>query len=73
MSSYYLKNKDKNLYLKNIDTEKETIEFTENVNDAKPYPNGQWFAETELEFAQFHFPQEEEILSKMECVYEEDE
>lgn len=73
MSSYYLKNKDKNLYLKNIDTEKETIEFTKNVNDAKPYPNGQWFAETELEFAQFHFPQEEETLSKMECVYEEDE
>jgi hypothetical protein len=71
MSSYYLKNKSKGLYLKNIDTEKETIEFTKNLSEAKPYPNGSWFAETELEFAQFHFPQEEEILNNMACVYEE--
>jgi len=69
MSSYYLKN-NKGLYLKSIDTEKEKIEFTENLSEAKSYPNGSWFAETELEFAQFHFPQEEEKLNDMRCVYE---
>ena len=68
--TYYLKNEEKGLYLKNIDTENETIEFTRERKDAKKYDSGEWFATTELEFAQFHFPTEEETLEKMCCVYE---
>ena len=70
MEGYFLKNLKKQLYLKNIDTQKETIEFTENQSEAKNYTQGKWYAETELEFAQFHFPSEEEVLNEMVCVYE---
>lgn len=71
MSGYYLKNKEKGIYLKNIDTKNEKIEFTNKQSEAKQYVNGQWFGETEKEFALFHFPQEKKILEDMECVYEE--
>lgn len=71
MRGYTLKNKEKQLYLKSIDTKNETIEFTSNVNEAKVYDGGEWFANTELEYIQFHFPQEEEILNGMVPYYEE--
>ena len=71
MSGYYLKNKKKEIYLKKIDTQNETIEFTTKQEEAKNYTQGSWFAETELEFAQFHFPQEKEILNEMCCVFED--
>lgn len=71
MRGYVLKNKDKQLYLKSIDTENEKIEFTKEVNEAKVYDGGEWFANTELEFLQFHFPQHEDVLENMETIYEE--
>lgn len=70
MNGYYLKNNNKGLYLKNIDTQNETIEFTTKISEAKMYGGGEWYANTELDFAKFHFPQEEEILNEMCCVYE---
>lgn len=71
MSGYYLKNKDKGLYLKSIDTQNETIEFTDKQSEAKMYSGGEWFATTEKEFAEFHFPQEKDVLEHMCCVYED--
>lgn len=67
--AYFLKNNAKGLYLKGIDTQNEKIEFTEHREEAKKY-DGDWYANTELEYAQFHFPQEKETLNSMQCVYE---
>jgi hypothetical protein len=67
--AYFLKSETKGLYLKGIDTKNEKIEFTEHLEQAKKY-DGDWYATTELEYAQFHFPQEEETLKHMQCVYE---
>ena len=67
--TYVLKNSEKGLYLKGIDTQNEKIEFTEHREEAKKY-DGDWYATTELEYAQFHFPQEKETLKNMQCVYE---
>ena len=69
MGAYYLKNADKGLYFKDMNTQDETIEFTENINEAKKYTQGDWYANTELEFLQFHFPNEEETLANMKAVY----
>jgi hypothetical protein len=71
MGTYFLKNTDKELYLKSIDTLNAKIEFTDKQNEAKQYQNGEWFAVTELEYLMFHFPQEKEILNNMHAVYEE--
>lgn len=54
-SRIYLKVKGKDTYLKAVNTAEETLEFTDNVNDAIDYKNGEWFADTELEFIKFHF------------------
>lgn len=51
----FLKVKGTNTYLKAVNTAEETLEFTDNVNDAINYTNGEWFADTELEFVKFHF------------------
>lgn len=67
--TYVLKNDTMGLYLKEIDTQNEKIEFTEHREEAKSY-DGDWYANTELEYAQFHFPQEEGILNGMRCFYE---
>ena len=71
MSGYFLKNKKLGLYLKKIDTQNEAIEFTKEQEEAKNYTQGSWFAESELDFARFHFPEEEKVLNGMECVYED--
>lgn len=67
--SYVLKNSGMGLYLKGIDTQNEKIDFTEHLEEAKRY-DGDWYATTELEYAQFHFPQEKGILNGMRCSYE---
>ena len=71
MTTYFLKNKDKQLYLKSIDTLNAKIEFTDKQNEAKQYEGGRWYADTELEYLIFHFPQEKEILNNMHAVYED--
>lgn len=52
---YYLKNAKKGLYLKEIDTVNKDLTFTKDINEAKKYCEGGWYADTELEFIQFHF------------------
>ena len=70
MCGYFLRN-DNGDYVKSLDTENHKLEFTKDVNEAKNYTNGSWFAETELDFLKFHFKEQKEILDTMYCKYEE--
>lgn len=65
--AHYLKN-DEGLYLKEIDSVNTTITFTESTFEAKTY-NGDWFADTELEYVKFHFKDKEEVKT-LHAVYE---
>lgn len=51
----HLKHSEKELFLKAVDNENDKLEFTENVDEAKYYEND-WFANAELQFLKFHFP-----------------
>ena len=54
---YFLKNEDAE-FVKAIDNAEGTIEFTDNIREAKNYSQGSWFAETELDYIKFHFKEE---------------
>ena len=49
-----IKVRNKNEYLKSIDTRNEKIEYTNDKSQAKTYPN-MWFSDTEIDFIKFHF------------------
>ena len=70
MCGYFLRN-DNGDYVKSLDTENHKLEFTKDVNEAKNYTGGSWFAETELDFLKFHFKEQKEILDTMYCKCEE--
>lgn len=70
MCGYFLRN-DNGDYVKSLDTENHVLEFTKDVNEAKNYIEGTWFAETELDFLKFHFKEQKEILDTMYCKFEE--
>jgi hypothetical protein len=61
----YLKHSEKELFLKKIDNVNDKLEFTDDVHEAKCYDND-WFANAELQFLKFHFPDyEKEYLSHL--------
>lgn len=66
MSGYFLCN-DKGEYVKSLDTKEHKLEFTTDIDKAKNYTNGSWFAETELDFLKFHFKEYKDKLSTMAC------
>lgn len=68
MATYRLKNEN-NIFFKDFDASKETIEFTSKKADAKTYPNGEWWAQTELDFLKFHFGNDNKELESMCVVY----
>lgn len=68
MCGYFLRNDD-GKYVKSLDTEKHQLEFTEDINEAKNYSQGSWFAETELDFLKFHFKEHKDILDTMYCKF----
>ena len=67
MCGYFLRNDD-SVYVKDVDTANCLISFTENVNEAKKY-DGEWFADTELEYLKFHFKDKGDTLNSMHCVF----
>lgn len=67
MERLLLKN-DKEQYLKEINTANQKVIFTNNKNEAKTY-SGEWFAETELEFINFHFKEQEDVKT-LHMIYE---
>ena len=67
MGRLLLKN-DNGQFLKSIDTVNQKAIFTKDKYDARSY-DGEWFAETELEFVKFHFKKQEQVES-LHMVYE---
>jgi len=70
MCGYFICN-DNGEYVKSLDTENHTLEFTNDINEAKNYVSGSWFAETELDFLKFHFKDFKDKLDTMSCQYKE--
>lgn len=73
MGGIFLKNKEKQQYVKSINTQEATMEFTNDPHEAKNYANnGEWFADTELEWLQFHMKKQYgDIVNDMVRVYEQ--
>lgn len=68
MSGYVLAHKDTKMYIKEVDTANQKLEYTNDINEAKLYET-EWFAQTELEYLIFHFENERNILQNMNVVY----
>ena len=49
-----IKVRNKDEYLKSIDTKNGTIEYTNDKRQAKVYSD-MWFSDTEIDFIKFHF------------------
>lgn len=52
-----LKNRDEDIFLESYNGVTGEIKFTTDVKHGKNYLND-WFAKAELEYLQFHFPEE---------------
>ena len=64
-----IKVKNKDEYLKSIDTKNGKIEYTNDKSQAKVYTDT-WFSDTEIDFIKFHFKNDkrsEELVSY--CTY----
>lgn len=64
-----IKVKNKDEYLKSIDTKNGKIEYTNDKSQAKVYSDT-WFSDTEIDFIKFHFKDDkrsEELVSY--CTY----
>jgi hypothetical protein len=68
MARYRLKNDD-GIYFKEYDPSKESITFTNKQSESKDYPNGEWWAQTELDFLKFHFEETNPELKSMVVAY----
>lgn len=68
MGRYLLKNKE-GIYFKSYNPTNETVSFTTSANQAKKYDNGEWFAQTELDFLKFHFEDKNDELKTMKVIY----
>jgi len=75
MCGYFLQNSD-NEYLKTLDGANGVLEFTTDVKEAKNYRGlpggGQWDAENEKMFLDYHFSKQYgEKVTTLACVYKE--
>ena len=68
MSGYILAHKDYKMYVKEVDTANQKLEYTNDINEAKVYET-EWFAQTELEYLMFHFESEQNTLQNMKVSY----
>lgn len=60
--AYNIGNDDLMKYIKGVDEETGELILTNSREDAQDYRDG-WFAETELEWMKFHFPEHEDFLN----------
>ena len=75
MNGYLLQNSNDE-YLKTLDTAEGKIEFTKEPSEARNYlgrpGGGQWDAENEKQYLDFHFGEEYgERVTSLRCVYRE--
>jgi len=75
MYGYLLQNSNGE-YLKTLDTANSTLEFTNEPSEARNYAGrpggGQWDAENEKQYLEFHFKDEYgDKVTTLHCVYKE--
>lgn len=68
MGKTVLRNPD-GIMVKSFDTVNTVIEFTTDVNEALNYDRGEWFANSELEYLQFHCKEHMDKLKDMKAEY----
>lgn len=68
MMKCVLKNPD-GVMLKSLDNANTTLELTTDVNEAYNYTNGDWFANSELDFIKFHYGKNYPQVMTMKSTY----